>query len=69
MLHVVRREPSSFGVQRARWTLKHLLLTCEGLRLTSSSGLWRLLERLGISYQRARDYVRSPDPHYEQKLA
>ena len=31
--------------------------------------MWRLLDRLGISYQRARDYVRSPDPHYEGKLA
>ena len=29
----------------------------------------QLLERLGITWQRARSYVHSPDPHYQAKLA
>lgn len=31
--------------------------------------MWRLLERLEISYQRGRDYVHSPDPDYLGKMA
>jgi hypothetical protein len=29
----------------------------------------RLLERLGISYKRGRDYIHSPDRYYQQKLS
>lgn len=35
----------------------------------SLSGIWRLLKRLGLVYRRAREYVHSPDPDYETKLA
>jgi hypothetical protein len=38
------------------------------LEVTTKSGLWQVLKRLGISYQRARAYVHSPDPQYEEKL-
>lgn len=33
------------------------------------SGFSRLLARLGISYQRGRDYIHSPDPDYQGKRA
>jgi transposase len=39
------------------------------LRLGTDAGLWRLLDRLGIRYKRARDYLHSPDPKYAEKLA
>lgn len=39
------------------------------LSLTTLAGLWRLLERLGLSYKRARHYFHSPDVHYSDKLA
>lgn len=54
---------------RSRWTLEGLLAACTGqFRLHSLSGLWRLLRRLGIHYQRARTYYHSPDPAYAAKL-
>ena len=31
--------------------------------------MWRLLDRLKISYKRARSYIHSPDPNYDQKLS
>jgi DDE superfamily endonuclease len=65
----VRRDPRQFGIQRARWRLLDLLATCDWLELSSPSSLCHLLRRLGISYQRGRDYVHSPDPHYAEKLA
>lgn len=38
-------------------------------QVKTKSGLWQVLKNLGISYQRARAYVHSPDPNYEEKLA
>ncbi len=46
-----------------------LVQQCAWLTLRTVGGLHRLLDRLGISYKRARDYVHSPDVHYEQKQA
>ncbi len=36
-------------------------------QLSSLSGVWRLLKRIGLSYQRARDYIHSPDTDYDAK--
>lgn len=61
--------PEAFGRPQSRWSLKGLLQSCEWLRLHSESGLWRLLDRLNISYKRARDYLHSPDREYREKVA
>ena len=42
---------------------------CDWLRLRTAGGLSRLLDRLGLSWQRARAYVHSPDPDYDAKRA
>jgi len=68
LLQVVRRTPEQFGHAQRRWRLATIRTSCPWLRLTSLPGLWRLLRRLGISYQRGRDYVHSPDVHYQAKL-
>ena len=69
ILHVLRRDPRQFGHDQSRWTLASLAQSCTWLRLTTSGGLSKLLDRLGISYKRGRDYVHSPDEHYQEKLA
>lgn len=69
MLHIVHRDPRQLGLAQSRWTLTALRTTCDWLRLTTASGLCQLLQRLEIRYKRARDYVHSPDPHYEAKRA
>ena len=66
---MLRREPSHFGYACSRWKLAQLLETCSWLQLESLPGLWQLLRRLGISYQRGRDYVHSPDREYDAKVA
>lgn len=68
-LHLLRREPRLCGVARARWTLADLRARCDFLAPITLGGLSQLLSRLQISYQRARDDVRSPDPDYLAKLA
>jgi hypothetical protein len=65
----VRREPRAFGLPGTRWTLAALHAVCDWLRLGTLGGLWRLLERLGLSWTRARAYVHSPDPDYAAKEA
>ncbi len=53
---------------RSRWTLATLLPHVQDcLRLKTPSGLWQVLRRLDLHYKRARDYLHSPDEHYEAK--
>ena len=68
ILHTVRREPSTFGKPRSRWSLSLIADVCEWLQVNTPSGLSKLLKRLGISYKRGRSYVHSPDPYYQQKM-
>lgn len=42
---------------------------CAEFRLTTEGGLSNLLNRLKISYKRGRDYVHSPDRHYQEKVS
>jgi hypothetical protein len=69
LLHLLRRDPRTCGVNRSRWRLVDLLGCCPWLRLTTPRSLGRLLARMGIAYKRGRDYVHSPDPDYTAKLA
>jgi transposase len=69
LLRLLRRDPRQFGYDRTRWRLADLLGECSGWRVATVSGLAGLLDRLGISYQRGRDYVHSPDPDYREKMA
>ena len=69
LLRLVRRDPRTCGVARARWRLADLLAQCADWKVRTAAGMWGLLDRLGISYQRGRDYVHSPDPDYLGKIA
>lgn len=65
----VNRPPFDFGIAQSRWTLQLLLEELsDTFNLQTLSGLWRVMHRLGFSYQRARAYVHSPDPCYDDKL-
>ncbi len=57
-----------FGYAQSRWTLATLLKECDWLQLNTLGGLSQLLDRIGISYKRGRDYIHSPDRHYQDKL-
>lgn len=69
LLHVVGREPRLLGHNRSRWTLRMLLESCDWLKLKTIGGLSQLLNRLGVVFKRARDYIHSPDPNYEAKVS
>jgi len=69
LLRLVRRDPRTCGLNRSRWRLADLLAACADWTVRTAGGMWGILDRLGISYQRGRDYIHSPDPDYLAKIA
>lgn len=67
--HIIHRSPEEFGIQHSRWRLGDLRAVCQNwLSVTTDSGLWQVLKRIGIRSKRARGYLRSPDSDYVAKL-
>lgn len=52
-----------------RWTLKRIKAQFEWLSEYSLSGIWRILQRIGIKIRQGRPQQFSPDPDYEVKRA
>ena len=64
----VRRDPSTYGLERSRWTLA--LIRDKSSLLPdhlSVSAVHRNLAALGICWKRGRSYVHSPDALYDAK--
>jgi DDE superfamily endonuclease len=66
---VLRQSPRSFGLPRARWTLRLLAAGLLWLADLTDSGIHRLLCRLEFRYRRGQEHLHSPDPNYRAKLA
>ena len=69
LLVAIGGDPGKINVHQTRWTLCSLGQVVPWLTEVSISGIHQILSRLGISYKRAREYVRSPDEAYAEKLA
>ena len=65
---VVPRDPRRYGLPRSRWRLADLRTVVPAVADYSISGLSRLLKRLGLSRQRGRLHLHSPDPAYARKV-
>ncbi len=57
MLH---QSPELFGIEKSRWTIKDIQSACESLQSYSESGVWRVLNRLGIVYKRGKKISSQP---------
>ena len=68
---LIRLSPRTFGYETSVWTRSLLaeMLHQEGHTAyqVSPSTITLTLERLGIKWRRAKQWVRSPDPHYEHR--
>jgi transposase len=68
---LLHRSPRDFGHPTSVWTLELAAETAyrEGLTATrvSDETVRATLERLGIRWRRAKDWITSPDPAYTQK--
>ena len=69
VLHAIGQGPGLINPHETRWTLRRLAEAVPWLRNLCVSGIHQILSRLGISYKRARDYLRSPDVDYAEKLS
>ena len=69
VLAAIGQPPGLVNPHQARWTLRTLGQVVPWLRDICVSGIHQILSRLGISYKRARDYLRSPDVDYAEKLS
>jgi hypothetical protein len=67
--HLVRRPPCQAGIAQIRWTLAGIGAACEWLNDLTLGGVAQVLDRLGVSWQRGRAAIHSPDPAYDAKRA
>lgn len=68
---IIRLSPRTFGFQTSVWTRPLLakVLYQEGYtgQAVSPSAITTALKRVDIAWRRAKQWVRSPDPHYERR--
>lgn len=67
----LHQSPRAFGLPTSRWTLDGLatVSTARGLtpRLVSRETIRDAIQRLGVSWQRAKRWIDCPDPAYARK--
>jgi transposase len=68
---LLHQSPRQFGQNTSLWTLKRLaqVSLAQGITSREVSGetIRRALKRLGENWKRAKKWISSPDPRYEQK--
>jgi transposase len=68
---LLHQSPRQFGQNTSLWTLKRLaqVSLVQGITSREVSGetIRRALKRLGENWKRAKKWITSPDPRYEQK--
>lgn len=68
---ILHQSPRTFGKPTSVWTLALAAEVCHEQGLTerpvSIELIRQALKRLGVGWQRAKDWITSPDPEYERK--
>lgn len=68
---LLHRPPRDFGFETSLWTLDLLVQQCVRLgwmaRPISIEAMRQTLSRLGINWKRAKHWITSPDPLYQEK--
>ena len=67
--NTIGQGPEQDNVHQTRWTLRTLGDIVPWLCDVSVPGIHQIISRLGISYKRARLYIRSPDTKYTEKIS
>lgn len=70
---LLHQSPREFGKESSRWTLEGLAAVAfeQGLAThpLSAEGMRQVLRRTGVRWQRAKQWIESPDPAYARKKA
>jgi DNA-binding CsgD family transcriptional regulator len=69
--HLLHQTPRAFGQPRSTWTLALVAQVCHAKgwtpHLLSIETIRLAIRRLGVSWQRAKHWITSPDPAYARK--
>jgi DNA-binding CsgD family transcriptional regulator len=69
--HLLHQSPRAFGQPRSTWTLGGVAQVCHAKgwtpRVLSLDTIRLAIGRLGVSWQRAKHWISSPDPAYARK--
>ena len=68
---IIRMTPRACGHDSSVWTLELLAERCWQEKISrrpvSVDGVRRALKSVGVQWRRAKQWVRSPDPHYQHR--
>lgn len=68
---LLHRSPRSYGKQASVWTLALVAEVCAAEGITSgqvsAETIHQTVQRLGVRWRRAKDWIESPDPEYVKK--
>lgn len=67
MRQAAQQPPEVFGLARTRWRLRDFGQVFTAFARYTAAGVSKALRRLGVSRQRGRLHLHSPDPHYRRK--
>jgi transposase len=70
LIEILHERPEKYGLDDARWTLEavaKVLAKQLGVQSVSIETVRRLLRRKRYSWQRAKEWIESPDPEYDRK--
>jgi transposase len=69
--HLLHQTPRAFGKPRSTWTLTLVAEVCHAKgwtpRVLSIETIRLAIQRLGVSWRRAKHWITSPDPAYARK--
>jgi hypothetical protein len=69
--HLLHQSPRAFGQPRSTWTLGLVAQVCHAKgwtpRVLSLDTIRLAIQRLGVSWKRAKHWITSPDPAYARK--
>jgi transposase len=69
--HLLHQSPRAFGKPRSTWTLGLVAQVCHAQgwtpRVLSLDTIRLAIQRLGVSWKRAKHWITSPDPAYARK--
>jgi len=69
--HLLHQSPRAFGQPRSTWTLSLVAQVCYAKgwtpRVLSLDTIRLAIQRLGVSWKRAKHWITSPDPAYARK--
>jgi transposase len=68
---IIQQSPRQFGYESSLWTLQMLATQAAKEGLTAwevdEDTVGRTLKQAGVDWQRAKHWIKSPDPHYAEK--